>query len=307
MIDAARIRQEEGDGRVEPAAARENVGRARPRARGVGGVDRSRPLSGMGSRARRRAARLDLCEGRSAENRRRARIDALLDGAPDLRRRVRRLARSARAGRLTRLRRQAEGHDLDVDALVEEAVRAATGEMPDGRVYRASAPRLRDLATVVLIDVSESTREASVLEMERLAVSLLGDALDATHDPVALLAFASDGRERVGLTRVKDFDEPFGAAARSRLAGLEVRPLHPTRRSAAPRRLRAGKAPRFPPPCPRDDRRRAIGHRRDRSAGSCRGRRPCGGAAQRQGYRCLGRRDGRAAHRARSISDGPDM
>ena len=105
--------------------------------------------------------------------------------------------------------------------LVEEAVRLATGDTPEGRVYHGNAPRLRDLATVVLIDASESTREENVLKMERLAVSLLGAALDATHDPVALLAFASDGRERVGLTRVKDFDEPFGVAARSRLAGLE--------------------------------------------------------------------------------------
>ena len=220
MIDAARIRQEQGDGRVEPSATPESVGRARPapalseesivlarypewdRAHGVERLDWT-------------CVRATLPKIGDAR-----RIDALLDSAPDLRRRVHRLARSARAGRLTRLRRQAEGHDLDVDALVEEAVRLATGDT-EGRVYRANAPRLRDLATVVLIDASESTREASVLEMERLAVSLLGDALDATHDPVALLAFASDGRERVGLTRVKDFDEPFGVAARSRLAGLE--------------------------------------------------------------------------------------
>jgi uncharacterized protein YegL len=221
MIDAARVRQEQGDGRVEPSAAPESVGRARAapalsddsivlarypewdRAHGVERLDWT-------------CVRATLPKIGDAR-----RIDALLDSAPDLRRRVHRLARSARAGRLTRLRRQAEGHDLDVDALVEEAVRLATGGTPEGRVYRANAPRLRDLATVVLIDASESTGEASVLEMERLAVSLLGDALDATQDPVALLAFASDGRERVGLTRVKDFDEPFGAAARGRLAGLE--------------------------------------------------------------------------------------
>jgi nitric oxide reductase NorD protein len=221
MIDAARVRQEEGDGRVEPAAPHEGVGRARP---APAALEESIVLARYPEWDRAHGVeRLDWTCVRAALPRTgdARRIDALLDDAPDLRRRVRRLARSARAGRLTRLRRQAEGHDLDVDALVEEAVRAATGETPDGRVYRASAPRLRDLATVVLIDVSESTREASVLEMERLAVSLLGDALDAAHDPVALLAFASDGRERVGLTRVKDFDEPFGTKARSRLAGLE--------------------------------------------------------------------------------------
>ena len=221
MIDAARIRQEEGDDRAEPAPGRESVGRARP---AHAASEESIVLARYPEWDRAHGVeRLDWTCVRAAPPRigDARRIDASLDGAPDLRRRVRRLARSARAGRLTRLRRQAEGHDLDVDALVEEAVRVATGEIPDGRVYRANAPRLRDLATVVLMDVSESTREAGVLEMERLAVSLLGDALDATHDPVALLAFASDGREHVRLTRVKDFDEPFGTAARGRLAGLE--------------------------------------------------------------------------------------
>lgn len=222
MIDAARVRQEEDDGRAEPSAATQSVGRARPM---PAAPDEPFVLARYPEWDRAHGVeRLDWTCVRATPPKTgdAYRIDALLDRAPDLRRRVHRLARSARAGRLTRLRRQAEGHDLDVDALVEDAVRVATGDTPDGRVYRANAPRLRDLATVALIDVSESTGEANVLEMERLAVSLLGDALDATHDPIALLAFASDGRERVGLTRVKDFDEPFGPAARSRLAGLEA-------------------------------------------------------------------------------------
>ena len=222
MIEAARVRQEEGDGQGEPSAMTERVGRAGPM---PAAPDKSFVLARYPEWDRAHGVeRLDwtCVRATSPKTGDAYRIDALLDRAPDLRRRVHRLARSARAGPLARLRRQAEGHDLDVDALVEEAVRVATGDTPDGRVYRANAPRLRDLATVVLIDVSESTGEASILEMERVAVALLGDALDATHDPVALLAFASDGRERVGLTRVKDFDEPFGPAARSRLAGLEA-------------------------------------------------------------------------------------
>ncbi len=147
---------------------------------------------------------------------------------------------------------------------------------------------LRDLATVVLIDVSESTREASVLEMERLAVSLLGDALGATHDPVALLAFASDGRERVGLTRVKDFEEPFGPAARSRLAGLEAGLS--TRLGAALRHAGAELQRR------RASRRLVLVMTDaepsdidvDRPARSCRRRGACDSATERQWHRCLG-------------------
>jgi len=68
--------------------------------------------------------------------------------------------------------------------------------------------------------VSESTRHGDVLETERLAVALLGEAMAGLGDPFALLAFASDGRDQVRLTRIKAFAEPFAAAALARLAGL---------------------------------------------------------------------------------------
>jgi nitric oxide reductase activation protein len=54
--------------------------------------------------------------------------------------------------------------------------------------------RTRDLATVVLLDVSESTRLGNVLNIERVAVALLADAMTRLGDPFALMASASDGR-----------------------------------------------------------------------------------------------------------------
>jgi nitric oxide reductase activation protein len=148
------------------------------------------------------------------------RIERMLDATPDLRRRIDRLVRAARPGRPQRLRRQPEGTDLDLDAVLDNVIAEAAGEVPDGHIHRASVLRERDLATVVLIDVSESTRQGGVLEIERLAVAVLGEALGRLGDPVALLAFASDGRERVRLIRVKDFAEEFGVTTRARLAGL---------------------------------------------------------------------------------------
>ena len=57
----------------------------------------------------------------------------------------------------------------------------------------------------------------------------------------ALRAFASSGREDVRLTRLKDFDEPMGAAVTSRLAGLS--PGLSTRLGAALRHAGAELAP----------------------------------------------------------------
>jgi nitric oxide reductase activation protein len=62
---------------------------------------------------------------------------------------------------------------------------------------------------------------ASVLDTERLAVAALAEALAALDDPFALRAFASAGREDVRVFCLKDFDEPYGAPVKARLAHLE--------------------------------------------------------------------------------------
>ena len=221
MIEAARLREEAGEGRSDPQGAASDTARARPA--GPAAAEEGVVLARYPEWDRAAATeRPDWTCVRAvpAKEGDPRRIEALLDGAPDLRRRIDRLVRAARAGRPRRLKRQPEGTDLDLDALLESVLAEAAGEVPDGRVHRTSTLRARDLATVVLIDVSESTRAGGVLETERLAVALLGEAMERLGDPAALLAFASDGRERVLLTRVKDFAEAFGPAARGRLAGL---------------------------------------------------------------------------------------
>jgi nitric oxide reductase activation protein len=139
------------------------------------------------------------------------------------------------------LKHQPDGMELDIDSVLDAEIARAAGDIQDDRLYRSSALRERDLATAVLVDVSESTRTGAVLDTERLAVALLGEAMARLGDPFALMAFASDGRERVRLTRVKDFSEPFAAGARARLAGLV--PGLSTRLGAALRHAGAELAP----------------------------------------------------------------
>ncbi len=151
-------------------------------------------------------------------------IDALLDQVPGLRARIDRLVRGARLGRPVRLRRQPDGHELDLDAAIEAAVDLRAGRSPSENLFRDSARRSRDLATLLLIDLSHSTADRvgarTVLDVERLAVALLASAMQRLGDPFALFGFASNGRAEVRLSRVKDFRGPYDAAARARLAGL---------------------------------------------------------------------------------------
>ncbi|MCA1454555.1 VWA domain-containing protein [Bradyrhizobium sp. BRP22] len=152
-------------------------------------------------------------------------IEAALDHADALRSRIGRLVRGVRIGRTIRLNRQHEGHDIDIDAALDAGIALRIGQEPDPRVFRSSTSVHRDLAALLLIDVSESTRDrlasgATILDVERLAVAVLAEAMGRLGDPFGLLAFASDGREDVRMTTMKSFEEPYDRRCVARLAGL---------------------------------------------------------------------------------------
>jgi nitric oxide reductase NorD protein len=156
-----------------------------------------------------------------------AAIDTALDNIPAVRARIRRLVRGAKVGRHERLKRRSDGPDLDLDAALDAAIALRADDLPDDRVFRTMQRRKRDLSVTILLDVSESTRDralpsgASVLDVERLAVAALAEALAALNDPFALRAFASAGREDVRMYCLKDFGEPYLAGVKARLAHLE--------------------------------------------------------------------------------------
>ncbi|MCP4381731.1 MAG: VWA domain-containing protein, partial [Hyphomicrobiales bacterium] len=161
----------------------------------------------------------------------------ILDRNQTLVDRLSRLIRSARVSRPQRLRRQIDGEALDLDAVIDAAVARRGGDAPDPRIYQTMARRFRDLSVLVLLDVSQSTRDRvkghvmSVLDLEREATLLLAYAMSEIGDPFAIAAFCSNQRDDVRYMRVKDFDQPYDAAAVSSLVGL--RPGYSTRLGAA--------------------------------------------------------------------------
>ncbi len=144
---------------------------------------------------------------------------------PALRAAIARLVRSSVVGQRTRQGRQEDGEELDLDAAIEAVVARRSGGQPDSRVYRDRRPRGQDLATLVILDTSQSTAALdasgqSVLAAERAAVDALAAALEARGARYALRAFGSAGRDDVRLTRLKDFDEALSPLVSARLAGL---------------------------------------------------------------------------------------
>jgi nitric oxide reductase NorD protein len=126
---------------------------------------------------------------------------------------------------LDRCHRQTQGDDIDVDAVVEARVELLAGSAPDEAVYLDSLRRRRDLAVLVLLDISGSSSEAgtfgqTVHEQQRAAAAALTVALHDLGDRVALYAYQSQGRSAVHMLPVKRFDENLGAVVMQRLGSL---------------------------------------------------------------------------------------
>ncbi len=126
---------------------------------------------------------------------------------------------------LDRCHRQAQGDDIDVDAAVEARVELFAGSAPDEAVYVDSLRRRRDLAVLVLLDVSGSSSEAGTLgqtvhEQQRDTAAALTFALHELGDRVALYAYQSQGRSAVHVLPVKRFDDRLDALVMQRLGSL---------------------------------------------------------------------------------------
>jgi nitric oxide reductase NorD protein len=127
--------------------------------------------------------------------------------------------------RRTLLMRQQRGDALDLAACVDAAIDRRLGDSPDDRVYVDARPARRGLAIALVIDVSGSTDQrvsetARIIDIEKIALVMATQALDALGDLYAIYAFAGRHSSNVKVTVVKDFPERNGRAITRRIAAL---------------------------------------------------------------------------------------
>jgi len=144
--------------------------------------------------------------------------------------------------RRQRMGRQLDGPEVDLDAFVDAYASGRAGCPADDRLYEAIRPARRDVAIALLVDVSGSTdswvaEDLRVVDVEKEALLLVCDALDALGDPYTMLAFSGESPECVTVLSLKSFDERSGDTVRRRIAGLE--PDRYTRMGAAIRHATA--------------------------------------------------------------------
>lgn len=140
-------------------------------------------------------------------------------------REVRRQFERLRSQRV-RLGRQLDGEDVDISAYVTSQADVCAGLSSDDHLYQSVRRGRRDIAVSILVDISGSTDSwlsdnRRIIEVEKEALVLVCEALDAIGDRYSVSAFSGEGPRGVSVLRVKGYHERYDEAARRRIAGLE--------------------------------------------------------------------------------------
>lgn len=138
-----------------------------------------------------------------------------------------------------RLYRQADGDEPDLEAYVNYCgERRGRGIAPEPRLYSAAVACRRDLACLLLADLSLSTDawisdEQRVIDVIRDSLWLFSESLAAARDRFAICGFSSRRREHIRFTTLKDFAENYTQSVSGRIAA--IKPGFYTRMGAAVR------------------------------------------------------------------------
>jgi len=124
-----------------------------------------------------------------------------------------------------------DGDYINSDMLVDYLVQKRHEPSPKVAFYEKPMIKQRDLATLVLLDVSGSTGENAgpdkVLDIEKRAALIFGQGLAALGDTFSLCGFSGNGRENCEYFVYKDFDEKWQRIAAEKL--MAARPSNATR------------------------------------------------------------------------------
>lgn len=147
--------------------------------------------------------------------------------------------------RRTRVGRQADGADVDIDEYVTSVADGHAGAVAEDRLYIDERPGRRELSVALLVDVSASTDSwvsgnQRIVDVEKDALLVVCEALDALGDPHAIFTFSGESADRVSITSLKEITERTGDIVRQRIAALEANGY--TRVGAAIRHVTAGLA-----------------------------------------------------------------
>lgn len=157
-----------------------------------------------------------------------AMIDAILAKHAALAKRMKQILDMLKPQQHVRVRFQEDGSELDLDVAIRSLIDFKGGATPDPRINMSHRTDGRDIAVMLLIDLSQSIRDVpdgcdqSILELSREAVALLGWAIDRLGDEFAVAGFSSNTRHEVRYQHIKGYGEGWSDEVKCRLAAMDA-------------------------------------------------------------------------------------
>ncbi len=135
---------------------------------------------------------------------------------------------------LTRIHREIDGEEFDLNAVIDFVVDRKADGMQEERIYTKRLRRERDVAVSLLLDQSSSTARSitknplqpythpgrRIIEIEKEGLVLMSEALEAVGDIYSINGFTSEGRRNVKFYVVKDFGENYTEDIERRIGGI---------------------------------------------------------------------------------------
>jgi nitric oxide reductase activation protein len=135
---------------------------------------------------------------------------------------------------LTRINREIDGEDYDLNALIDYVVDKRADGQQSENIYTKRLRKQRDVAVSLLLDQSSSTARTitrnplqpytfpgrRIIEIEKEGLVLMSEALEAVGDIYSINGFTSEGRRNVKFYVVKDFAEKYSEEIERRIGGI---------------------------------------------------------------------------------------
>ncbi|MFW5451453.1 MAG: nitric oxide reductase activation protein NorD [Methylophagaceae bacterium] len=166
-------------------------------------------------------------------------VDALLDKHSAVLKRLKQILELLKPQNYVRIRYQEEGSELDLDVAIRSLIDFKSGSMPDPRINMSHKHDGRDIAVMLLLDLSQSINDIpkggtqTILELCQESVSLLSWSIEQLGDKFAIAGFHSNTRHDVRYHHIKGFSEHWDDDVKARIAGLQA--AYSTRMGAAMR------------------------------------------------------------------------
>ena len=117
------------------------------------------------------------------------------------------------------VRRQKDGDEIDLDALIEALADIKAGLSPAEGLFIRLARDRRNISTLFLVDMSSST-EGWVSTAIKEALILMCEALEVLGDTYGIYGFSGMRRTRAELFQIKDLGEPYNDEVKGRIAAI---------------------------------------------------------------------------------------